>query len=216
MLRLLFFLLLLANVLFFAWTQGALDHVIGVRSIGDREPERLAEQFRPEDLTVLSIGASAVPAEQSRTECLEVGPYGNAEIAAVEQAASALAANLAWSRRQVELPGVWAVVMGPYANREALDKKLEELKRARVVFEEITDQPAFKLSLSLGRHESVQAANVALVKLGERGIKTARVAAFKSPSSQWFLRLDNADAAMATQLRTLKGTPWGAGWSACP
>ena len=46
MLRALIAALLLANLAFFAWTQGWLDSVVGVRSIGDREPERLLRQDR--------------------------------------------------------------------------------------------------------------------------------------------------------------------------
>lgn len=217
MLRSWVLLLLLANVLFFAWTQGAMDHVLGLRSIGDREPERLVAQVRPDDLTVLSSQAASAPrAAAARMECLEAGPFAPAQVPAVEQAASAAAPALAWTRRQSELPGRWAVVMGPYPSREAVDKKIEELKRTRVVFEEMTDPPAFRLALSLGRHESAQAANAALATLGNRGIKTARVAALAPPSTQVFLRAETDDAAQLAQLRSLKGEPWGAGLAVCP
>jgi hypothetical protein len=216
MLRFWVLLLLLANVLFFAWTQGAMDHVLGLRSIGDREPERLASQVRPDDLTVLSSQAASAPRAAARMECFEAGPYAPAQVPAVEQAASAAAPALAWTRRQSELPGRWAVVMGPYPSREAMDKKIEELKRTRVAFEEMSDSPAFRLALSLGRHESAQAANAALAVLGNRGIKTARVAVLTPPSTQVFLRAETDDAAQLAQLRSLKGEPWGAGLAACP
>ena len=39
-------LLLLANLGFFAWTQGWLDSVVSARARGDREPERLARELR--------------------------------------------------------------------------------------------------------------------------------------------------------------------------
>lgn len=217
MLRLSVFLLLLANALFFAWTQGALDHLMEQSSTGDREPERQANQVRPDVLTVLSASAPSARTDPPRSECLEAGPFGPADIASVETAASALVTNLPWSRRQAEIPGVWVVLMGPYANRNLLEKKIDELKRARLEFEEITDLPAFKFSLALGgRHPSAQAATTALSALGERGIQSATVAAIKPPLTQWFLRLENPDAAQAKQLRALQGPPWGAGWSACP
>lgn len=216
MLRLSVFLLLLANALFFAWTQGAMDHLIDLRSTGDRELERQANQVRPDDLTVLSASAPGARIEPPRSECLEAGPFGPADIALVEKAASALVPNVPWSRRQAEFPGVWVVLMGPYANRELLEKKINELRQARVEFEEITDLPAFKFSLALGgRYPSAQAATTALSALGEQGIKSATVAAIKPPLTQWFLRLENTDAAQAKQLRALQGPPWGAGWVAC-
>lgn len=214
MLRVLVLLLLLANALFFAWTQGALDHVLGVRSIGDREPERQAQQVRPSDLVVVSA-ASAVAAQQATVQCLEVGPFSPEQISAVEQAASSAQSGLTWVRRSVELPAVWALVMGPYPNREAIDKKIEELKRTRVNFEELKAPANFKLSLSLGRYDSQQAANTELAALSTRGIKTARVAQLSTAASQIYLRTETSDAAALANLRSLKGEPWGAGWGSC-
>ena len=214
MLRVLALLLLLANVLFFAWTQGTLDQVLGVRSIGDREPEREALQVRPGDLVVVSA-ASAAAAQQAPLQCLEAGPFSPAQIAGVELAATSAQAGLTWSRRSVEQLPVWALVMGPYPNRETIDKKIEELKRTRVTFEELTAPANFKLALSLGQYGSQFAANTALAELSTRGIKTARVAQLSPAVSQIYLRTETNDAAALSTLRNLKGEPWGAGWGGC-
>ncbi len=213
MLRVLVLLLLLANVLFFAWTQGVLDQVVGVRSVGDREPEREALQVRSGDLLVVSAASAAV--QQAPAQCLEAGPFSPAQIAAVEQAATTAQAGLTWSRRSVEQPAVWALVMGPYPNRETLDKKVEELKRTRATFEELTAPVNFKLALSLGQYGSQSAANTALAELSTRGIKTARVAQLAPAASQIYLRTETNDAAALSTLRNLKGEPWGAGWGSC-
>jgi len=63
MLRALFLALLLANGLYFAWTQGALA-VFGLlpAALGEREPQRVQQQVRPE---ALLIKPSASPAPQS-------------------------------------------------------------------------------------------------------------------------------------------------------
>ncbi len=61
MLRLLVLLLVLFNAVFLAWTQGWLDDVSGVRANGDREPERLARQVRPESIRILAPGAVKGP-----------------------------------------------------------------------------------------------------------------------------------------------------------
>lgn len=65
MLRALVLVLVLANLAFFVWSQGWLDGdassgdagLVGVRSIGDREPERLGRQVRPEAVTLLPNAA---------------------------------------------------------------------------------------------------------------------------------------------------------------
>lgn len=59
MLRALVVLLLLANLAFFAWTLGWLDGVVGARASGDREPERLQRQVRPEAVRILPASAPA-------------------------------------------------------------------------------------------------------------------------------------------------------------
>ncbi|MDE2298159.1 MAG: hypothetical protein KGK18_08320, partial [Burkholderiales bacterium] len=59
MLRALVLTLLLANVAFYAWTQGWLDAVVGVRATGDREPDRLAQQVRPEIVRIVPASAAS-------------------------------------------------------------------------------------------------------------------------------------------------------------
>jgi hypothetical protein len=213
MLRVLALLLLLANVLFFAWTQGVLDQVVGVRSTGDREPEREALQVRPGDLQVVAEASAA--AQQAPAQCLEAGPFSPAQIATVEQAALTAQAGLTWSRRTVEQAAVWALVMGPYPNREAIDKKIEELKRTRITFEELTAPANFKLALSLGQYGSESAADTALTELSTRGVKTARVTQLVPAASQIYLRTETNDASALVNLRSLTGEPWGAGWGSC-
>jgi hypothetical protein len=59
MLRLLVALLLAANGLFYAWSQGWLDTLTGTRAQGEREPQRLQKQVNPEAVKVLPPGAAA-------------------------------------------------------------------------------------------------------------------------------------------------------------
>ena len=214
MLRIVVIVLLLANALFLVWTQGAMDHVMDTRSTGDREPERQTNQVRPTELIVLPPSARAEPLG---SECLEAGPFDPVEMAVVEQAVSALPGSPQLSRRQAEFPGVWVVLLGPYANRQMYERKIDELRRVRLDFEEVTDMPAFKFSLVLGgRHPSAQAATAALASLGERGVNSATVAALKPPTTQWFLRHENPDQTHAKQLRFVQGSRGPVVWTACP
>ncbi|MFZ2652323.1 MAG: SPOR domain-containing protein, partial [Burkholderiaceae bacterium] len=59
MLRLLVVLLALANAGFLVWTLGWLDDATGYRARGDREPERLERQVRPDSIRLLPAGAAA-------------------------------------------------------------------------------------------------------------------------------------------------------------
>lgn len=86
MLKALVVLLALANLAFFAWTQGWIDGPTGIRARGDREPERLSQQFQPEVVQILppqtarttSAPAAAVPQRcpQRRRRCRRHPPAG--------------------------------------------------------------------------------------------------------------------------------------------
>lgn len=60
--RTLVVLLVFANLVFYAWSEGWLDDVVGVQADGDREPERLQRQLRPETIRVLTPQAVAAAA----------------------------------------------------------------------------------------------------------------------------------------------------------
>ena len=61
MLRALLAALVLANLLFFAWSQGWLARAIGSTPYSEREPQRLGAQVRPETIKVLPPGAASAP-----------------------------------------------------------------------------------------------------------------------------------------------------------
>jgi len=91
MLRVLLVLLIVANLAFFAFTNGWLDGV-GLSPLGDREPERLARQVRPQTIRVLPAGGAAASAPiDPALSCYETPTFAIADAAAVE---AALAANL--------------------------------------------------------------------------------------------------------------------------
>lgn len=96
MLRALLAALVVANLLFFAFTRGSLDGVLGLHALGDREPERLARQVRPETIRLLPMNASTSAPAEARA-CMETPVFGAAESSAVEATlASSLPAG-SWS-----------------------------------------------------------------------------------------------------------------------
>jgi hypothetical protein len=196
MLRALVVVLVVANLVFFGWTRGWLDGVVGVRARGDREPERLANQVRPESVVVLSAGGKAGAAAPS---CLEAGPFDAGEIAAAEGALQSRLPAGAWSNVRSEKPGQWLVYMGSYPDRDTLLRKEAEIRGVRVEFEEVAVPGEGEYGLALGRFDERANAERALLQAQQRGIRTARVVQLTPPMVTHMLRIDRADPLLLAQ-----------------
>lgn len=231
MLRALVVLLLVANLAFWAWTEGLLAPV-GLTPASQRDPARLAWQVQPEAVRVLppdaaraalsaaTEAAATAPARRAGL-CLEAGPFSAAAIAAAEQAL--LAAGWptgSWARLLHEGAPQYAIVLGPFGNREAQQKKRDELGRLRLPIETVdlpgdgagaTPQPGF----ALGRYASRAAAETALAALSQRGVRTARVTQLKPAPAGTRLRAEHLTPAQAEQLRALSAAALGAGFVPC-
>ncbi len=97
MLRALLALLVVANLLFFAFTRGWLDDVVGVSALGDREPERLSRQVRPQTIRLLPTGgAASAPPIDAAVPCYETPTFTAGDAAAVEAALAAALPAGAW------------------------------------------------------------------------------------------------------------------------
>jgi hypothetical protein len=210
-------LLLLCNLAFFAWGQGWLDAVVGARAHGDREPERLAQQVRPELVRVLSpqAAAAAASAAAARLACLEAGPFDEQGVRAAEGALSATLPSGTWRRHTDEPSARWVVYMGRYANREALQRKEQELGRIRVPFDEMSGAPELEPGLSLGRFADRDAAEAAMDQLAQRGIHTARIVDLGRSDARHMLRVERADPELAAKVAGLRLDALGKGFSAC-
>lgn len=214
MLRALIVALLLANLAFFGWTQGWFDSFVGVRSIGDREPERLQRQVHPELIRILPADTVAA-ASASAPACLEAGPFTDAEIGAAQAVAQVDLPAGSWTTVSSEQAGTWLVYMGRYASREALTRKEDEIKRRNLPYEEIGAPPALAPGLSLGRFDQRAAAVQALDQFTAQGVRTARVVELAPVSTRHVLRVERADAALATRLAALRIDALGKGFAAC-
>lgn len=143
--RAVFFLLVLANLVFFAWGQG----YFGGQDEG-REPARLAGQFHPEKLRVVSRTAG----EPAPAEAEQPPPEGAAE------------------------PPGFLVHIPPLPGKAAADKKAAELRYLGIRdFQVLTEEGPAQFSILLGRFGSEQAANEFLAGLAGKGVRSARVQA---------------------------------------
>jgi hypothetical protein len=217
MLRTLVALLLIANLVFFGWSQGWLDTLVGVRAKGDREPERLARQVRPELVRILTPQAtpSAASAAEHALACLEAGPFDAAGIDAAESALSTILPSGTWTRQSIDRPASWIVYMGRYANAEAQQKKEQELTRRQVAFEELSGAPPLEPGLVLGRFTERDAADGALAQFVQRGVQTARVVELAQASTVHMLRVEGANPDMAERVSGLRLDALGKGFVPC-
>jgi hypothetical protein len=100
-LRALVVVLVAANVVFFAFTTGVFDGLFELSSTGGREPERVANQVRPQTIRLLPVPVSASAPPEVPT-CWETPTFSAAESPAVEAIlASALPAG-SWTDARVE------------------------------------------------------------------------------------------------------------------
>jgi len=131
MLRTLLVVLVAANGVAFAWTQGWLEPMLHAPGQAEREPARLASQVRPESVRILAPAAASDAAGAARLavpRCVEVGPFGLVDAAAAESAleAGGLASG-SWERDLRGPAQVWLRV--PRADA-ALREKLQGLAAA--------------------------------------------------------------------------------------
>ncbi len=208
MLRAVVLFLLLANGVFFAWSQGLLA-AYGLAPGATSEPQRLAQQIRPEMVLLLPprnaeaasapASVASAPAEPTEpTECLTAGLFDMERGTLLAKAlADALPAG-SWSLEPAVDPGRWIVYMGRYPSTELLERKKAELRGMRVKYE------ALEFGLSLGVFSSEAAAQKMLAEVTQRGVRTARVVPGRPAMQGMQLRLPEVNAALKAQLDGLK------------
>jgi hypothetical protein len=226
MLRALVLILLAANVAFFAWSQGWLA-MVGLAPANERDPDRLGQQVQPETVRVLSpAAASAALAAATRAQpdgaaltCLETGVLSAQAIDAVEQTLASVLPERSWIRTTREVAAQYVVFVGPFATREAMMRKLEELKPLNLPSADTVRLPSDHDSgLALGRYDSQAAAEAALVSYTQRGVRGARVALLREATRELRLRVDNVAPSVGDKLKALNlrdGSQAVDGFSAC-
>ena len=233
MLRILAIVLLVGNALLLAAQFGLFDRLTGADNAQapQREPERLLRQVDPQSVRILSPQAAsaalaaatasatttaAQAASTARAQaCLEAGPFnaGEAEVAQRSLRDAGLAPG-SWQTLSTEDSGAFMVYMGRYADRETLQRKLDEVKRMKLDAEELRGKPELQPGLNLGRFDQRAEADAALAKMVQRGARSARVVTLRAAQSQILLRLPAADAATRARLAGLT-LPSGPGFVAC-
>ena len=220
MLRLLALTLLLLNGVYFAWSQGLL-RAYGFGPAEQTEPQRLAQQIRPEALRLLTseeqLALADAPKQpaQNPEACLEAGIFDAAQSERLRRAlAEAELPEESWVLSDAVAPAYWIVYVGKFATPEALAKKRGELAKLNLKLQPLTN-PALQPGLSLGGFDSQAAANAMLESLGRRGVRTAQVLQEYPEVRGTRLRVPSADESLRAKLELLKPAMAGKAWVTC-
>lgn len=218
MLRLLVLLLVLLNGAYFAWSHQLL-RAYGFAPPQQTEPFRLAQQIHPEWVRILPADEARrveVAAQTARSgDCLQAGPFDEAQLAALRQAAQSVLPPGTWLLDAAVEPARWIVYMGRYPDAQTLARKRAELAALNLRFEPLTN-PALDYGLSLGGFDSEARANEALAAFGKQGVHTARVVQERPELRGTWFRIPVVDEALKARLDQLKGALNGKPLRGCP
>lgn len=217
MLRLLVLLLALANVVYFAWSQGALAP-LGMAPSVQTEPQRLATQIRPEAIRLLTAdearqletsGSAARPANgasataEATAECLQAGLFNEQQTTALRASLEKVLPAGSWQFESSAEPARWIVYMGKYSSEDALAKKRNELRQRGVAFRAVNNE-ALAPGLALASFALQADADQELARVASKGVRTARVVLERAEARGQILKLAAVDAALRAQLDALK------------
>jgi hypothetical protein len=208
--RLLFLLLLAANLGFFAWTRFLAPPDPAV----DRQP--LARQLDAQKLRI--VGARelarapspppvqpkpAAPAPASLA-CLEWGSFNPAEATRAAQRLEPLALGARLAQYRGEETASWWVHMPPQGNRAAALRKAAELKQLGV--EEyfiLQDAGPQRWALSLGVFSTEDAAKAHLAALRAKGVRSAIIDRRDTRVPKVWFQVREVDAPLQDRLRAI-------------
>jgi len=114
--------------------------------------------------------------------CAETPPLNDAEFAALKATLgkAGLPDSAIGERRQTK-GGAWIVYLGKFADADARQDKVTELRRLDLKAEPVNSPVALAPGLSLGQFTSQADATTRLAELARRGVRTARVAVLDAP-----------------------------------
>ena len=205
--RLLFLLLLAANLALFGWWA----YYAPSDATADPEPQR--RQVSPEKIRLLegkelkalaatkpAPAAGAAPAAAGA--CIEWGGFAVAEAPKAEQALAPLALGARLSQRRSEETAGWWVFIPPQGNRAAALKKTAELKTLGIEeFFILQDEGKMRWAVSLGVFSSEDAARKHLEVLRAKGVRSAQSGERDTQVVKIWLQLRGADAGQQAKLR---------------
>ena len=208
--RIAVFLLVLANLLFFAWTRAYLGSDESGESWADAELRteqiRIVSKDRPPEKRVEV--ENALPAEPPREEiCAVLSEVSPGDAEAIERLFAERLPAFRLSRTDRVGNTAYWVHIPPFRTRPEAESKVAELKRLGVKEYFILQDGADGFAISLGLFSTPGAAESALAALREKGVRSARLIARphkSNPSQIEFL----GPRTQAGEMRQIIGEAW--------
>ena len=199
--RTLFLLVVLVNVLFFAWSR----YVAPPEAVADPQP--LVRQIEPQKLKVIAPGelppvaARPAPAPMA-LKCIEWGSFTVADASQAQAALEPLQLGPRLGQRRTEESAGWWVFIPPQGSRPAAQKKAAELKALAVDdYFVVQEDGPYRWALSLGVFRSEEAAQARLTALREQGVRSAQVGPRETPVAKVWLQVKAVDAGLYARLK---------------
>ena len=209
----LFWLLLLANLIFFSFTQWG-ELLTGENQNLKHQPLLNAEKIKlldaPNVAPAASLPASAVLAtsqdQRAFTDvCLEWGEFSGTDSARATAALTTLKLVDKLAQRQTEYAiGYW-VYMPPAHTRVEMDKNIAELKAHNVKdYFTVQETGPWKNAISLGVFKTEKAARKTFDSLRAKGVKTAMMGELMSKFKLTVFVLKSPDVVTIEKMVTLQ------------
>jgi SPOR domain len=198
--RTIFFLLLLANAILFAYAQ--LD------SAGTGEGARLTQQVRPDTIKLLTPQQVAALGPGKVAEladvCIEWGPFSDGQRARVMSEIEPLGLGRLLTQKRVETNTAYWVYLPRFPNKAAAEKRVALLTSAGFKDLSVIDSGPQRFALSLGVFRSEEAANAFLEQVHQNGVADARVGPREQTLTQILLVIRDPEAAVVARLKGLQ------------
>jgi hypothetical protein len=208
--RVVFLLLLFANVAFFAWAYYD-------RTVGSQGERIVAQQLDPGRIRLVTREEAARLARVRRPACVEWGPISPNDVARAEDAIAALQAGLKVESRRPEESAGWWVYIPPLPSRPAANQRVADLRRLGIEdYFIIPDDPKFRNAVSLGVFRSEEAAKTRFETLQKRGVRDTVLAERDNSARRVFLRIQMVTEPLRARIGELQGAFPGSEVRDCP
>jgi len=199
-----FFILMLANVSFFAYAWRSDS------AVGNSDAQIIGQQLDPEKIRLLvpeQVSALTRKPEPPKmtSVCLEWGAFVGGDEARAGQTLDQLGLGAkVTQRKQDEVAGFW-VYIPPLASRQIAAQKAGELKRLGVDdYFVVPDDPKWRNAISLGVFKTEEAANARRDAVRAKGVQNATIGARETQRSKTYFQVREANVTLAAKLNELK------------
>jgi hypothetical protein len=196
--RLLFYLLLLANAIVFVLLQAT-------QQFGS-QPDRMSQQVNAERLNLVDVSGKspASASHSSKPVCIEIGDFNTQTVASFEQQVAKLSSAPTADRRLVQAASSQLIFIPPQASEEAANRRLAQLRTLGFTDSAvIRDDSARRWGISLGRFTRTELADAHLEKLRAAGVSDARIGEYPLNTARYAIRVTLEDAESRDDLKAL-------------